>query len=91
LHEWRTAPDDTLQHHNPADIAYPVSLSRVWEQSVARLSRGAREHLYAFAWLAPRPAAFPLETPTKTRKLVSNSAFVCRTSQSRPNPMARGK
>jgi hypothetical protein len=40
---------------------YPVSLARVWEQSVGRLSPSARDLLYSLAWMAPRPAALPLE------------------------------
>jgi tetratricopeptide (TPR) repeat protein len=60
LQEWQNAPAGTLVHHNPADTSYAVSLSRVWEQSVARISHEARAHLYAFAWFAPRPAGFPV-------------------------------
>ena len=67
LREWQAAEVNTLEHTNPEDTSYPVSLSRVWDQSFARLSAPAAWHVQALAWLAPRPAAFPMK-PLRERK-----------------------
>jgi tetratricopeptide (TPR) repeat protein len=61
LREWQQAPASTIEHHSAGETQYPVSLFRVWEQSVARLPAEARERLHALAWFAPRPAAFPMK------------------------------
>jgi tetratricopeptide (TPR) repeat protein len=60
LAEWQRTPAATLDYHDPDAISYPVSLSRVWDKSVARLSPLARDFLFIFASLAPRPAALPI-------------------------------
>src|SRR5208337_910158 len=41
LEEWHKTPDPTIKHYNPDGVNYPVSLARVWEQSVGRLSHSA--------------------------------------------------
>lgn len=61
LAEWGASPVPTLQYHDPDTVGYPVSLSRVWDKSIARLSPLALGFLGTFASLAPRPAALPLE------------------------------
>jgi tetratricopeptide (TPR) repeat protein len=61
LAKWQQAPAATLTHHNADKLDYPVSLARVWEQSVARLPESARAWLAIFAWIAPRPAALLLK------------------------------
>jgi len=60
LKEWHAKPASTIEHHDPDTIHYPCSLARVWEQSEAHLSPGARAILHQLAWIAPRPAALPL-------------------------------
>ena len=62
LEEWRQNPVPTLAFHDVDGVNYPVSLARVWERSVKRLSPEARAALHGLAWIAPRPAALPLET-----------------------------
>jgi tetratricopeptide (TPR) repeat protein len=60
LEEWRKTPTSTITYHDANCVNYPVSLARVWDQSVCRISPTARDLLNLLAWLAPRPAAFPL-------------------------------
>jgi len=67
LREWQAVPASTLTHYNAADTSYPVALFRVWEQSVARLSAEARGLLCGLAWIAPRPAGFPIEPIQKLK------------------------
>jgi hypothetical protein len=54
-------PALTLAFHDADAMNYPLSLARVWEQSVCRLSPSARDRLYSLARMAPGPAALPLE------------------------------
>jgi len=61
LAEWQETPAATLAHHNADHLDYPVSLARVWEQSVSRVPDRARAWLYILAWIAPRPAALPVK------------------------------
>ena len=61
LEEWRQSPVPTLEFHDVDGVNYPVSLARVWERSVERLSPDARALLHGLAWIAPRPAALPLQ------------------------------
>lgn len=61
LAEWQQTPAATLAHYNADYLDYPVSLARVWEQSVARLPDSARELPCILAWIAPRPAALPVK------------------------------
>ncbi|GEP45547.1 tetratricopeptide repeat protein [Brevifollis gellanilyticus] len=61
LAEWQQTPSATLSHHNPDHLEYPLSLARVWDQSVARLPGRARALLHILAWIAPRPAALSLK------------------------------
>jgi hypothetical protein len=61
LEEWRKTPDPTIKHYDRDSVNYPVSLGRVWEQSVGRLSQSARELMHWLVWMAPRPAGLPLE------------------------------
>jgi tetratricopeptide (TPR) repeat protein len=68
LEEWNGNPAQTLEHYSPDDVAYrqdgvgiPIPLARVWDQSVARLSRTARATLWLLALFAPHPASLPLE------------------------------
>src|SRR5260370_6393037 len=61
LEEWHKTPDPTIKHYDSDNVNYPVSLARVWEQSVGRLSDTARELMHWLVWMAPRPAGFPLE------------------------------
>ena len=61
LEEWHKTPDPTIKHYDSDNVNYPVSLTRVWEQSVGRLSPSARELIHCLVWMAPRPAGLPLE------------------------------
>ena len=61
LIEWSATTASTLEHHDADAVGYPVSLARVWEQSVARLTPLALGFLGVFASLAPRPAFLPLQ------------------------------
>jgi tetratricopeptide (TPR) repeat protein len=61
LEEWRKTPDPTIKHYDPDGVNYPVSLARVWEQSIGRLSHSARKLMHWLVWVAPRPAGFPIE------------------------------
>ena len=61
IEEWHKTPDPTIKHYDSDNVNYPVSLARVWEQSVSRLSHGARELMHWLVWMAPRPAGLPLE------------------------------
>jgi hypothetical protein len=59
LAEWRQTPAPTIDFHDPDAVHYPVSLARVWEQSVDRLSSKARDLLALLAWVAPRSSHAP--------------------------------
>src|SRR5271165_1767628 len=61
LEEWHKTPDPTIKHYDSDNVNYPVSLARVWEQSVGRLSHSARELMHWLVWMAPRPAGLPIE------------------------------
>jgi hypothetical protein len=61
LEEWHKSPASTMSFHDADGVNYPVSLARVWERSVDRLSLPARDLLYVLAWMAPRPATLPLQ------------------------------
>ena len=61
LEEWHKTPDLTIKHYDSDNVNYPVSLARVWEQSVGRLSHSARELMHWLVWMAARPAGFPIE------------------------------
>ena len=61
IEEWRKTPDPTIKHYDSDNVNYPVSLARVWEQSVGRLSHNARKLMHRLVWTAPRPAGFPVE------------------------------
>jgi hypothetical protein len=61
LEEWRQTQAPTLDFHDADAVNYRVSLALVSEKSVKRLSPTARNHLHVLAWMAPRPAAVPLE------------------------------
>jgi tetratricopeptide (TPR) repeat protein len=65
LKEWHNTPEPTMEHLAPDAIHYPRSLARVWEQSEAHLSASARTLLRQLAWMAHRPATFPLEVFNK--------------------------
>jgi hypothetical protein len=60
LEEWRETPAATIAYHDADALNYPLSLARVWEQSISLTSTNAREILHSLAWLAPRPATVPL-------------------------------
>ncbi|MBK8038339.1 MAG: tetratricopeptide repeat protein [Verrucomicrobiaceae bacterium] len=61
LQEWQNAPAATYEHHHKDHLHYPLPLGRVWDQSFARLDESARQLLHCLAFIAPRPAALPLE------------------------------
>ncbi len=61
LQEWQNAPEPTYGHHCKDHLHYPLPLGRVWDQSFARLGESARKLLHCLAFIAPRPAALPLE------------------------------
>jgi len=61
LEDWHKTPYPTIKHYDRDSVNYSVSLDRVWEQSVARLSHSARELMHRLVWMAPRPAGFPHE------------------------------
>jgi hypothetical protein len=46
LEEWHKSPVSTMSFHDADGVNYPVSLARVWERSVDRLSLPARALLY---------------------------------------------
>jgi tetratricopeptide (TPR) repeat protein len=62
IEEWHKTPDPTIKHYDSDNVNYPVSLARVWEQSVGRLSHSAHELMHWLVWMAPRPAGLPLDT-----------------------------
>jgi tetratricopeptide (TPR) repeat protein len=61
IEEWRKTPGPTIKHYDPDVVNYPVSLARVWEQSIGRLSQSASELMHWLVWMAPRPAGLPIE------------------------------
>ena len=61
LREWHSMPQSTLSYHDPATVAYPTALARVWDLSVKRLSQRSYNLLFTLTWFAPRPNLFPLD------------------------------
>jgi hypothetical protein len=76
LEEWLKKAAPKFTDHDDVAVSYPVPLIRVWEQSFARLSPTASDLLCLLAWLAPWPAALPLEPLRQAKEWpASRAAF----------------
>jgi tetratricopeptide (TPR) repeat protein len=53
--EWQQQREKVLQWFDPRVMQYPMSVAITWQNSVDRLSEGARELLRLLAWFAPDP------------------------------------
>jgi hypothetical protein len=93
LEEWRKTPAPTLTYHDADPVNYPVSLARVWEQSVSRISPTAREILHLLAWLAPRPRDISALGISTRGRLASRSPRFSELAKahSSPGPLAPRK
>ena len=65
-------------------VNYPVSPAGVWERSVERLSPEALCPSAWSAWIAPRPAALPLEGPESSSGSAWSPRGLERTGQDVP-------